>query len=121
MPIHTHIIPLHTQPLRLSDYGPGIFHGLPTKSAFKKAIKRKEIFVDDSPGTSEHIIKTVEKISLNDSDKKPGKLYHIHLDVHFEVEHLAVDNKPAEIIISDTPFPYALKRPARISYSLSMH
>ncbi len=104
MSIQSHILPSDVLPARLSDYGPGIFHGLPTKSAFKKAIKKGEIRINGEPGTTGHIVKQDEEITWQDPDQIPEKLFHIDLDVIFEDDHLAVVNKPAGIVVSGNLF-----------------
>lgn len=101
---HKHTVPSKKEKIRLSDYGPGIFPNLPTKSAFKKAIKKGEIFVNGETGTTGHLVKPGEEITWSEPDKNPGKLFHIELDVIFEDEHLAVVNKPAGIVVSGNQF-----------------
>ena len=104
MPHQRHIVSSDINSIRLSDYGPGIFPGLSTKSAFKKAIKKGEISVDDYPGTTGHIVKQGEKITWNTPDEKPVKIYHIDLEVEYEDETLAVVNKPAGVVVSGNQF-----------------
>ncbi|RCW30806.1 RluA family pseudouridine synthase [Marinilabilia salmonicolor] len=99
-----HIVTSDTRSIRLSDYGPGIFPGLSTKSAFKKAIKKGEIMVDKQPGTTGHIVKPGEVITWNTPDDKPVKIYHIDLEVVYEDETLGVVNKPAGVVVSGNQF-----------------
>ena len=104
MPLHKYIVPPGVIPARLSNYGPGIFAGLPTKSSFKKAIKKEEIFVNGNPGATGMIIHPGYKIEWHEPEKKPGKLYHIHLDIIYADDHLVVVNKPAGVVVSGNQF-----------------
>ena len=104
MPLHKYIVPPGVIPARLSNYGAGIFAGLPTKSSFKKAIKKEEIFVNGNPGTTGMIIHPGYKIEWHEPEKKPGKLYHIHLDIIYADDHLVVVNKPAGVVVSGNQF-----------------
>lgn len=104
MSILSHILPPDALPIRLSDYGPGIFPGLPTKSAFKKALKKGEIQVDGQPGTTGHIVKPGEVITWNPAEQKSVKLYHIELETVYEDEYMAVVNKPAGVVVSGNQF-----------------
>lgn len=101
---HIHIVPPDAVSTRLSDYGPGIFHGLPTKSAFKKAIKKGEIRINGEPGTTGHIVKPDEEITWQESDQVPENLYHIDLEIIFEDDHLAIVNKPAGTVVNGNQF-----------------
>ncbi len=104
MPHQKHIVTTDSKSIRLSNYGPGIFPGLPTRSAFKKAIKKGEILVNNQDGTTGHIVKPGEEISWNATDQKPVKLYHIDLDVMYEDKTMAVVNKPAGVVVSGNQF-----------------
>ncbi|MFO8000173.1 MAG: RluA family pseudouridine synthase [Marinilabilia sp.] len=104
MPLHTHIIPSIISSARLSNYGAGIFPGLPTRSAFKKAIKRGEIFVDGNPGTTGLMVNPAQRITWQEPEKLPGRIFHIHLKVVYEDDHLAVVNKPAGVVVSGNQF-----------------
>ncbi|WP_146192248.1 RluA family pseudouridine synthase [Marinilabilia rubra] len=104
MTSHKHIVPSVAKSQRLSDYGPGIFPNLPTKSAFKKAIKKQEIYVNGQPETTGHLVKPGEEIAWHEPDKNPGKVFHIELDVVYEDEHLAVVNKPSGVVVSGNQF-----------------
>lgn len=104
MPHQRHIVTSDIRSIRLSDYGTGIFPGLTTKSAFKKAIKKGEIMVDKQPGTTGHIVKPGEVITWNTPEDKPVKIYHIDLEVVYEDETLAVVNKPAGVVVSGNQF-----------------
>lgn len=99
-----HIVKNSQHPIRLSDYGAGIFPGLTTRSAFKKAIKKGEILVNGETGTTGHLVKPGEIIKWNRPDKKTTKVFHIRLEVVYEDEDLAVVNKPAGIVVSGNQF-----------------
>ncbi|MGM0531254.1 MAG: RluA family pseudouridine synthase, partial [Bacteroidota bacterium] len=102
--MHIHIVPSDAPPERLSNYGGGCFVGLPTRSSFKKAIKRGEIFLNGEPGLTGSIIHSGCKIEWHEPEKKPGKLFHIHLDIIYADDHLAVINKPAGVVVSGNQF-----------------
>lgn len=104
MSFHSHKVSSYNVQIRLSDYGPGIFPALSTKSAFKKAIKKGEILVDGQSGTTGHIVKPGEEITWNPLEQKPVKLYHIDLEVIYEDEYMAVVNKPAGVVVSGNQF-----------------
>ncbi|MCD8417395.1 RluA family pseudouridine synthase [Tenacibaculum finnmarkense genomovar finnmarkense] len=60
----THKVPLLENPIRLQEYGVGIFKTIPTKSGIKKALKKNLIFVDKKIATSALFITGNEKIEL---------------------------------------------------------
>jgi RluA family pseudouridine synthase len=104
MPEHRHIVPENTPAIRLSDYGKGVFPGLPTKSSFRKAIKRGEILVDDAPATTGLFIKAGMEILWKPESRRPHKTYHLDIPVIFEDEFLAVVHKPPGIVVSGNRF-----------------
>lgn len=104
MPL-THIVSALSSPVRLSDYGIGIFEACMTKSALKKALKKGWIQVDGKPGTTAIWIKGGEAITLNIPDSpKPKKELIFPLKVIYEDEYLAVVHKPAGILVSGNGF-----------------
>lgn len=81
---------------RLSDYLTGIFPLLTTRKSIKKALSRKEIFVDGNTGYSGDYVlegqiiehrKTIEEV--------PSSIFTLH--VLFEDEYVIVANKPPGI------------------------
>lgn len=92
-------------PIRLQDYGPGIFKAAWTKSALKKAIKRECIQVNGSVASTATFITGGETIDLTitQEDQAAERLI-FPLKVLFEDGHLAVIHKPAGILVSGNGF-----------------
>lgn len=101
----THIVPDLSTPIRLQEYGVGIFSCVPTKSALKKVLKKQYINVNDVIATTATYIKGGECIKLTIPEALSTKKRLIFpLDVLFEEEHLAVIHKPAGILVSGNSF-----------------
>ncbi len=82
-----------------------IFHSIVTKSALKKALKKKCITVNDVIATSATFIRGGERIDLLLIEQKdPKKKFILQLDVLFEDDYLALIHKPAGILISGNSF-----------------
>lgn len=99
-----HTVPPGTEAIRLSDYGAGIFAGLPSRAGFKKAIKRSEIQVDGRPGATGIVVKPGMEIAWIPGDNKPPKIYKMPLEVVFEDDYLAIVNKPGGLVVSGNQF-----------------
>lgn len=101
----THVATSQTEPVRLQEYGVGIFPTLSTKSALKKALKKKLIFVDGQLATTATYIHGNETIAFH---TPPEKLHKkellLKLEVVFEDDYLAVISKPAGILVSGNSF-----------------
>lgn len=101
----THVAALQDKAIRLQDYGVGIFPTLSTKSALKKALKKKLIFVDGKLGKTSTFIHGNEHITFSPVEEKAGQRKLIlQLNVLFEDEHIAIINKPAGILVSGNAF-----------------
>jgi len=101
----THIARLQSQPVRLQEYGVGIFGKIATKSALKKAIKKDLIYVNSKVASTATMIQGGETITLYQSVEKPNKReFTLSLEVIFEDDHLAVINKPAGVLVSGNAF-----------------
>jgi 23S rRNA pseudouridine1911/1915/1917 synthase len=101
----TYLVPLRISPQRLQEYGVGLFTAIPTKSALKKALKKKQIQVDGVIATTATIINGGETIIFtpqvsNGSNKK----LNLKLKVLFEDDYLAAIHKPAGILVSGNSF-----------------
>lgn len=93
------------KPIRLQEYGVGIFEAVPTKSALKKAIKKKCVSVDGVIASTATLITGGERIILTiPEDPTPKKQLIFPLKVLFEDEHLAAIHKPAGIEVSGNKF-----------------
>lgn len=103
--IEIHIAAVQERPLRLQDYGVGIFPTLSTKSALKKALKKQLIFVDEKLGKTSTLIYGNEKIKLIPfQEKSTQRQFILKLEVIHEDDHIAVINKPAGILVSGNSF-----------------
>jgi 23S rRNA pseudouridine1911/1915/1917 synthase len=92
-------------PIRLQEYGVGIFNSVVTKSALKKALKKNCIKVDGISATSATYINGGEYITLSvTEDISVKKKLIFQLDVLFEDDYLAVIHKPAGILVSGNSF-----------------
>lgn len=101
----THQVPSVIAPMRLQEYGVGIFSAIPTKSALKKALKKEYITVDGVVASTATFITGGETIKLSLPDENPGgKKLIFPLRVLFEDEYLALVHKPAGIVVSGNSF-----------------
>ena len=101
----THIVPKIPAPIRLQEYGVGLFVAALTKSALKKALKKKFITVNDVIATTATIIRGGECIKIYiPKDVAPTKKLILPLTVLFEDEYLAAIHKPAGVLVSGTSF-----------------
>ncbi|MGL1888043.1 MAG: RluA family pseudouridine synthase [Reichenbachiella sp.] len=101
----SHIVPMLDSPVRIQEYGVGIFSLAVTKSALKKALKKEYVTVNDVVATSATFINGGEsiKISIPNNSNPRNKLV-FPLQVLFEDEYLAVIHKPAGILVSGNSF-----------------
>jgi 23S rRNA pseudouridine1911/1915/1917 synthase len=101
----THIVPSIPYPIRIQEYGVGIFIGALTKSALKKMLKRELVTVNDIVATSATMISGGECIRLSIPEKvSTTRKLVFPLKVLFEDDHLAVIHKPAGILVSGNRF-----------------
>lgn len=100
-----HIVNENVTPMRLQEYGVGVFQRILTKSALKKAIKKKLILVDGIIASTATIIIGGETIVYQHPQENENNTRLIlKLDVVYEDEYLAVINKPAGILVSGNGF-----------------
>ncbi len=101
----THIVPELSEPIRLQEYGVGIFNACLTKSALKKALKKKYIRVNGQIASTATFIRGAETITLTISEEKVSrKKLILPLKVIYEDDYLAVIHKPAGILVSGNSF-----------------
>ncbi|WP_127846535.1 RluA family pseudouridine synthase [Psychroflexus aestuariivivens] len=90
-----HRVQAISEKIRLQEYGVGIFDALQTKSALKKAIKRKSILIDGEVAETSTWIQEGQLIELKagqiDTERK---VFNLKLNVVYEDEDLAVIEKP---------------------------
>ncbi|MDO6492991.1 RluA family pseudouridine synthase [Cellulophaga sp. 3_MG-2023] len=103
--IETHIAVTQKEPIRFQDYGTGIFTGISTKSALKKAIKKGLIYIDGKKATTATFINGAEKITYHKpKENQNKKKLDLELEVIYQDNYLAVINKPAGILVSGNSF-----------------
>ncbi|WP_034062332.1 RluA family pseudouridine synthase [Lacinutrix jangbogonensis] len=101
----THIVPKLAKPIRLQEYGVGVFNLVFTKSALKKALKKQYITVNGVVATSATFITGGETICLSIlHHSKPRTKLILKLNVLFEDDYLAIIHKPAGILVSGNSF-----------------
>jgi len=92
-------------PVRLQEYGVGIFNAALSKSALKKALKKNYITVNEVIATTATLINGGEIISLSIPDEPTSRrIFKLNLKVLFEDEHLAIIHKPAGVLVSGNNF-----------------
>ncbi len=107
MPTKTeiHQVPQLAKPIRMQDYGVGLFTAAFTKSALKKALKKRYIKVNGLVANTATFIRGGETISITIPEEvSPKKKLILALTVLFEDEYLAVIHKPAGILVSGNSF-----------------
>lgn len=101
----THIVPEISAPMRLQEYGVGLFIAAITKSALKKALKKKFITVNAVIATSATVINGGDCLTLSiPKEVTPHKKLVFQLNVLFEDDYLALLHKPAGIVVSGNSF-----------------
>lgn len=105
MQTKTHIVPELSKPIRLQEYGVGLFNLVFTKSALKKALKKQYITVNGIIATSATFISGGETICLTIPEiSKPRTKLILKLNVLYEDDYLAVIHKPGGILVSGNSF-----------------
>ncbi|CAM1333590.1 RluA family pseudouridine synthase [Tenacibaculum aestuariivivum] len=101
----THKTPALEKPIRLQEYGVGIFKTIPTKSGIKKALKKNLVFVDGKIATTALFIKGNELIELyKASENSTFKQFDFPLEILFEDDYLAIIYKPPGILVNGNSF-----------------
>lgn len=93
-------------PIRLQEYGVGIFQYCPTKSSLKKNLKKGYITVNKVVASTATYINGGECIELflPENDKKPQRKLIFPLKVLYEDDYLAMIHKPPGILVSGNTF-----------------
>lgn len=105
MNTETHIVPQQNTPIRMQEYGVGIFNTLPTRSSIKKALKKNWIYVNDCPATTATFITGGETITFKKPNIPSNKKELIFpLRLAYEDDYIAVIHKPAGILVSGNSF-----------------
>ena len=100
-----HIVPELLKPIRLQEYGVGLFDSTITKSALKKVLKKQYITVNDAIASSATFINGGETIRLYIPENIISKTKLIlTLKILFEDDYLAIIHKPPGILVSGYNF-----------------
>lgn len=103
--IATHVVQVVKSPLRLQEYGVGIFPTITTKSSLKKSIKKGLILVDGNTASTATFISGGERIELREAQVSiPRKKFILDIKVWYEDDYLAVIEKPPGILVSGNGF-----------------
>lgn len=99
--IETHCVKQLPAPMRLQEYGVGIFKLIPTKSALKKAIKKGQLKVNGSLASTATIINKGDQIEFTSTTNlHKSSIFKTKLEIVFEDDYLALINKPAGLAVS---------------------
>lgn len=101
----SHQVPKLYASQRIADYARGLFLPYPTKTAIKKALKKKLVRVNNELADTATWIRGGETISIEipEPDNRSTSL-KLDLEVVFQDEYLAIINKPAGIQVSGNRF-----------------
>jgi len=103
--IATHTATNQEVPIRLQEYGLGIFLQVGSKSALKKVLKKELILVNDIVATTATFIEGGEVLTLLAQEEKTSeRVFNCALDVLYEDNFIAIINKPAGILVSGNGF-----------------
>mgnify|MGYP005724867117 CR=1 FL=1 len=102
--IDSHIVPFEETPIRFVDYAIGIFALTPTKNAVKKAIKRKELYLNGLLAEGGRFVKENDKIELFDLENRSPKHFELDIDILYEDDYLALVNKPSGLLVNGNQF-----------------
>jgi len=99
--IESYQVPPLEQPIRLSDFTPGIFKKISSRKGIKKAIKNGLVTVNGKVRRTGDYINGGELIELHQNRTITNKpTIDIPLEVIYEDDYLAIVNKPPGIIVS---------------------
>jgi RluA family pseudouridine synthase len=89
------------KPTRVFDYiVENTSQVLPSKSAIKKAFKKKHILINGLVATTGDWLKVGDNVSYNPGEIQLQKVFPLDLEILFEDEFIAVINKPAGYSVS---------------------
>lgn len=95
----THTVTNLSQSIRISDYGGKHLLQYPTRSSFKKAIKKGLVSVNGEKVQSSYWLQNGDIIEIAiDEINKPT--YELKLNIHYEDDHLAIVEKPHGLLTS---------------------
>ncbi len=89
---------------RLVDYCIGLFPQLSSKNAVKKALKRKELMINNQIGESHIWVKKNDVILLVDNETNLPHPFPLDIEIVYEDEFLVVIDKPSGILVNGNQF-----------------
>ena len=89
---------------RLVDYCIGLFPQLSSKNAVKKALKRKELMINNQIGESHIWVKKSDVILLVDNETNLPRPFPLDIEIVYEDEFLVVIDKPSGILVNGNQF-----------------
>ena len=99
----SHLVPILTERIRLSDYLGGVFVSIPSRKGMKKAILKGLVLVDGKQAQTALYLEGGEQIDLLEEERELP-VFAYELEIIFEDEHLAIINKPAGLLVSGNAF-----------------
>jgi RluA family pseudouridine synthase len=99
-----HTVSEITQPIRFVDYAINLFPQIPTRNAVKKAIQRKELFLNSKVASTGNWLNTGDTIQLVESFANKPKRYDHPIEILFEDNYLAVVYKPPGMLVNGNQF-----------------
>ncbi|TXC78514.1 RluA family pseudouridine synthase [Luteibaculum oceani] len=95
-----HIVPQIPAPIRLSDYGGGIFVSIPSRKGVKKAIEKGWVLINGENAKTGDWVNEGDQICLIRTVKNKPDNVRLKYPVVFEDEFLAIVNKPPGVLVS---------------------
>ena len=102
--IDTHFVNELHEDIRFVDYAIGLFPQLQTKNSIKKAIKRKELFLNDNLAVQGAWMKENDKVVLVDPGHRLPKPYTCDIEIIYEDDYLVIVNKPPGLMVSGNSY-----------------
>ena len=99
-----HIVENQVIDERLVDYCIGLFPQLSSKNAVKKALKRKELMINNQIGESHIWVKKNDMILLVDNETNLPRPFPLDIEIVYEDEFLVVIDKPSGIVVNGNQF-----------------
>ncbi|WP_298427016.1 RluA family pseudouridine synthase [uncultured Kordia sp.] len=93
--LETHIVPKLDSPVRIQEYEVPIFKSILSKSALKKVLKKKLIYVNGRIATTATYLNTNDIIEVFEEKTVVKKIFKLEIPVIFEDDDIAIINKPA--------------------------
>ncbi|WP_046745862.1 RluA family pseudouridine synthase [Kordia zhangzhouensis] len=93
--LESHIVHQIDSPVRIQEYPVGHFKTIMTKSALKKMIKKKVVYINGTIATTATFVSTQDLIEVYEQDYIPKKVFKLEIPILFEDDFIAIINKPA--------------------------